>query len=765
MKYLWYRKPAVEWSEALPLGNGRIGAMVFGGVREEHLQINEESIWSGRPIDRNNPDCIDNLEKMRNLIFQGEIEKAERLAVYAMSGTPQSERCYQTLGDIYIRFDNKEEEYEDYKRTLDMDNALSTVSYRIKDNRYERKTFITYPNQAMVMKFKVDGDASLNFTCLMDRHKHLDCAWKEDTQTIAYDGNTGEGGIKFACMLRAVTNTGTVNTIGEHLIVEGAKEVTLYFTVSTSFWENDPAKACLKRINEISKKDYEELFKAHVNDYIALFDRVELKFISKDNAECESLPTDERLELIQKGKNDIDLIALYFQYGRYLLISSSRPGGLPANLQGIWNKEFMPPWDSKYTININTEMNYWPAEVGNLSECSEPFFRLLERMKENGQVTASKMYGCRGFVAHHNTDIHADTAPQDHYVPATYWVMGAAWMSLHIWEHYLFTKDKEFLNNNFDTLYQAVLFFKDYLIEDSKKYLVTCPSVSPENTYIMKNGRNGRFSAGVSMDNQILYNLFNDYLSAASIICPASEFIDEVKIMLDRLPKPQIGKYGQLMEWMEDYEEAEPGHRHISHLFAVYPGSQITPEDTPELATAAEITLNRRLEHGGGHTGWSRAWIIDLWARFGKSEKVFENIMELLKQSTFINLMDNHPNWYGNGKIFQIDGNFGAAAGIAEMLIQSHNNKIRLLPALPKACNTGYVKGLRLRENADIEMYWKDGELDYAIINPMSDFEAFVFYKENKEMYSFKKGIKVFVHKNQTSRLIIDTVIDKSDAE
>jgi alpha-L-fucosidase 2 len=757
MDKLWYKQPAREWCEALPLGNGRIGAMVYGGVEEEHLQLNEESIWSGCPIDRNNPDCKDNLAKIRKLIFAGEIEKAEQLATYAMSGTPQSQRCYQTLGDIYLQFDYPESKsgetnYSDYIRNLDLRDASTNISYYVNGSRYERKTFISYPDQGLIMHLTVDGEATLHFSCRMDRWRHLDRAWKEDAQTIAYNGNTGEGGIAFTGMLRAVSDSGTIRTIGEHLIVEGAKEVTLYFTVSTSFWSKEPEQTCKMQLENISCKSAATLYQKHVNDYQKLYDRVKLSFSPQESEEhgdihsnvseeYNNIPTDERLERIRNGNTDPDLVALYFQYGRYLLISSSRQGGLPANLQGIWNNEFVPTWDSKYTININTQMNYWHALSGNLSECCEPFFKLLERMKVNGQVTASKMYGCRGFVAHHNTDIYADTAPQDIYIPATYWVMGGAWMSLHIWEYYLYTRDLAFLQRNYDTLYQAVLFFQDFLMEDENGNMLTCPSVSPENTYILPNGKKGRLSAGVSMDNQILYSLFHAYLSAARLVDSDNPFSMDVERLLEKLPKPQIGKYGQLMEWMQDYEEEEPGHRHISQLFAVFPGSQITTDDTPKLSQAAKATLKRRLQFGGGHTGWSRAWIINLWARFGKSEEVYQNIMDLLKQSTFDNLMDCHP--LGDGSVFQIDGNCGGASGIIEMLLQSHNQKIRLLPALPKEFSCGYAKGLRIRGNATVDLFWENGKLNHADIYPESDFDAWICYDGKQTLYSFQGGKQI----------------------
>lgn len=726
---LWYRKPAELWDEALPVGNGRLGGMVYGKTGEEIIQVNEESMWSGSSIDRRNPDCLKNLPKIRQLVMEGKIREAEELAVLAMSGIPQSQRVYQTLGEILITC-NDLLEIQGYQRELDLGEAAVRSVFFCGQTEYVQEVFASRPADCLVIHRKAKGSQKLSFCCRLERKRNLDHVWAESGNMIFYDG--GNTGIQFTGALKVHSCDGTVRTIGEHLVVENASEVTLLFTAATTFRTEKPYESVIDIFQKQEKKSWNELKREHLEDYQKLFRKVELHF-GKDRL-WEEIPTDE--QLLEPQKYMEHLTALYFQYGRYLLISSSRPGGLPANLQGIWNNEFMPPWDSKYTININTQMNYWLADCCNLSECTEPYFEHLKRVWKSGKVTAERMYGCRGFVAHHNTDIYADTAPQDLYIPATYWVMGGAWLALHIWEHYLFTKDESFLEENYEILHDAVLFFKDFLIEDENGKLVTCPSVSPENTYIMEDGTSGCMCAGPTMDTEILTDLLNGFLKAGKVLNKSDSLLSDAEKILERLPELRIGKHGELLEWKEEYEEAEPGHRHISHLFGVFPSSQITVEDTPEFAKAARVSLERRLSFGGGHTGWSRAWIILLWDRFKNGEKAYENLLELFSSSTFLNMMDNHPFACERGKVFQIDGNLGAAAGIAEMLVQSHNGRIQLLPALPKELPDGYVKGLCVRGNAEIEMEWKNGRLVYAELFAKSELDCILSYgSESKAIY------------------------------
>lgn len=729
MSRLWYEKPAAAWEEALPLGNGRLGAMVFGGINEEHLQLNEDSVWYGGFTDRNNPDAPKKLPEIRKLILEGRIPEAEELMILALSGTPQSQRPYQSLGDLSLRFKGIPEEPDMYERSLSLEDAIHCVRFRAGKVRYKRESFISYPDDVMVMRLTAEG-SRISFRALLTRERYYDHAVKISEDTILLDGNLGQGGLDFAMMVKAVPEGGTCEVIGEHLIVKEAEAVTLLFTAGTTFRFQKLKEQLEGILLKGAALSYEELKARHLKDYQALYNRV--SFQLKETTEQESLPTDKRLCEASEGKPDIGLATLYFDFGRYLLIACSRKGSLPANLQGIWNKDMLPAWDSKYTININTEMNYWPAEVCNLSECHLPLFDLIKRMVPNGRETARKMYGCRGFVAHHNTDIWGDTAVQDHWIPGSYWVMGAAWLCTHLWMHYEYTQDKTFLAEVFPVMKEAALFFLDFMIED-KGYLKTCPSVSPENTYLLPNGTGGTVSAGVTMDNQIIRDLFGQCLLAADILRERDEIILGIEEAMEKLVPTRIGKYGQIMEWTEDYEEQEPGHRHISHLYGLHPSSQITVDKTPELAEAARRTLERRLANGGGHTGWSRAWIINLYARLWDGEKAFYNLEQLFKKSTLPNLFDNHPP-------FQIDGNFGGTAAIAEMLVQSTAERIVLLPALPKAWPEGQITGLCVKGGASLDLGWHDGELAFCTLKAAKDIRTAIIYRGKREEISLSAG-------------------------
>ncbi len=714
---LWYEQPAQCWEEALPVGNGRLGAMVMGGVSSERIYLNEDSIWSGKPVNRINKDAYKNLDKIRKLIKEGKIPEAEKLSLLALSGTPNSERSYEPAGELIIDFEG-DEAYDSYRRELNLENGVASVSYRNNGASFNRKFIASFPDQIMAYHLKSD-DAKIGFTCRLDRfHNKLDEVWA-DKDEIGFKVESGTG-IPFAVRVKAQLRGGEAMTIGEHLIVKDASEVTLFIDIQTEFYHDstkgeDYLAAGKENLDRISKKSWEDVLKSHEEEFVKGFNTLSLEFGDGHTKDRSDIPTDKRLSALKNGEKDPGLFALYFSYGRYLLYSSSRGNCLPANLQGIWNHRLTPPWDSKFTININAEMNYWMAESGNLSECHMPFFELLKRVCENGKQTARQMYGCKGSVAHHNTDIYGDTAPQDHYIPATFWVMGEAWMATHIWEHYLYTEDKDFLADNFEVLTECVDFFDDFLVENESGELITSPSVSPENVYIMKDGTKGCLCEGSTMDIEILTELLEDYISACKVLGCAEES-EKARVILEKLPKIKIGKYGQIQEWMQDYEELEPGHRHISHLFGVYPGHSISFERSPELMKAARVTLERRLANGGGHTGWSRAWIIGLWAHFLDGAKVYENLEALLSKSTFDNLMDNHP--YGPGAVFQIDGNFGASAAIIEMLVQCRDGYIRLLPALPKELSNGRVSGICLCGGLELSMEWKDMKVtSWNIIN------------------------------------------------
>lgn len=752
---LWYEKPAKAWEEALPIGNGRLGGMVYGKVHCERIQLNEDSVWYGGPRNRNNPDAAANLSKIRNLIMEGRIREAEELSVFALSGIPEGQRHYEPLGDLYLFFSGVKGNISGYKRELDLAVGVARVEYCIDGINFKREVFTSYAHQVMVIRLTADKPSAISFHTQLARgvepwndepfttHKfrynggfnaYVDqsCAIASDS-TLMSGKCGGEGAIKFVSVLKVNAEGGTTRTLGNSIIVDRAEAVTLLLTANTTFREANPENVCMECLKEISGLSYQELYQAHIRDYTQLFNRVQIDVCQAKDKKLDGLPTDIRLELMRNNGEDPGLINLFFQYGRYLLISSSRPGSLPANLQGIWNKDMLPIWDSKYTININTQMNYWPAESCNLSECHFPLFDLLDRMREPGRKTASVMYGCRGFMAHHNTDIWADTAPQDVCLSSTYWVMGAAWLSLHLWEHYEFTKDIDFLKNVYDTMCEAALFFVDFLIEDADGRLVTCPTLSPENEYRLPTGETGVLCKGASMDSQIIYALFTACIKSSEILDKDELFRKELSEILCRVPEPEIGKYGQIKEWAKEYEEIEPGHRHISHLFALHPSNQISVKTTPELAIAARKTLERRLSHGGGHTGWSKAWIINMWARLEDGEKAYQNVVELLRKSTLPNLFDNHPP-------FQIDGNFGCTAGIAEMLLQSHEEEINLIPALPQAWKDGYVKGLKARGGFEVDISWRDWNVHDVKIIATDNCIARVRCKDNCTEFSVIKG-------------------------
>lgn len=773
MEKLWYQKPADEWEEALPLGNGRLGAMVFGQIQKEQIQVNEESIWYGKRRERINPDAKENLPKIREYIRNGQIQKAQKLMSLAMTGCPYGERMYQTLGEISIEMDLPEEKIEKdadsainttYYRELDLSKAVCHVQYDCEKSegktiKIESTYFISHPDDCMIVHMKA-SNGQLSFVAKLDRDKYFDSIGKCDDYTIFLSGNLGKEAPEFAMCLRAKVVGGSVKTIGQSLLVEKADEVILYFGADSTFhyseaevkeWADPQQKLVEKLIAHLDlvmEKDYEKVLLAHIQDYQSLYNRVSLQL--KEENSIEALATDERLLRVKDGCEDIGLSKLLFDYGRYLLISCSRPGTLPANLQGIWNKELCPAWDSKYTININTEMNYWPAEICALAECHQPLFDHLERMRIHGRKVAREMYGCRGFVAHHNTDIYADCAPQDNCMSSTFWVMGAAWLCTHLWTHYAYTKDQDFLLKAYPIMAEAALFFLDYM-EEKNGYLVTNPSSSPENTYIMPNGESGCVCIGSAMDMEILRDLFTECCEADKIlkekintcvipsVTNVSLLQGQIEEALKKIPPIRIDSTGRIMEWMEEYEEKELGHRHMSHLYALYPSDQISVDQTPELAEAAKKTLKTRLSHGGGHTGWSRAWIINFYAKLRDAESAAENIRLMLTNSTYPNLFDRHPP-------FQIDGNFGVTAAIAQMLVQSGENEIILLPSLPRQWADGSVKGLRVVGNASVDLAWKDGKLVEFAIYADSEYNGTLVYGEKKCLIYIEKGKSIRVN-------------------
>ena len=701
---LFYTRPAANWDEALPVGNGRMGGMIFGTPDNELIQLNEDSLWSGSFRNRNNPKAYDNLEKIRQLINEEKTTEAENLCSDAFYGTNENQRHYQPLGDLHIW-----QEAPDHKygwRALSLEQAVSEVCFESGAVSYRRRVIASYPDQVIVVAFEASEKGSISFTAAIDgRDDNYDLNEAYDKNTLIF---TVSDGIPYACAITVRCKGGECGTDANRIVCKNADSAELIIAAQSAWRTGDYVKKAVSQAKAAARKSIEHLFERHINDYCSLNDRCVLTLAPSDNI---PLTTEERLAAVREGSRDNELAALYFNFSKYLMIAGSREGSLPLNLQGIWNKDMWPAWGGKYTININTEMNYWGTEMQNLSVCHMPLFDHIERMRENGRVTAQKMYRCRGSVCHHNTDIWGDTAPQDKWLPGTLWPMGLAWLCTHIWEHYQFTQDKAFLIEKFDTMLESAEFFLDYLTEDDKGRLVTNPSVSPENTYYAKNGRTGTLCKGPSMDSQILDNLFGAVISAYDIVKDSfsenSETVEAVRKARERLPKPEIGKYGQIMEWAEDYDEVEPGHRHISQLYALHPYDMISPLKNPELAAAARATLERRLSHGGGHTGWSRAWIVNMWARLFDGVKVGENIQALLAHSTSINMFDMHPP-------FQIDGNFGGGAGIGEAVLQSCCGEIHFLPALPPAWENGSVKGMAARGGFIVDFEWSGGRVTGA---------------------------------------------------
>ncbi|MDT0675271.1 glycoside hydrolase family 95 protein [Autumnicola musiva] len=751
---LWYENPAQDWNHALPVGNGRLGAMVFGDPINERIQLNEDSMWPGGPDWENSKGTPKDLAEIRRLVREGKVHLADSLLVerFSFKGVARS---HQTMGDLFINYQNQN--IQDYKRSLDIAKAVASSSWMAGGYQVLQEVFSSAPDDVLIVRIKTENPEGINFSLNMSRpddngHPTVSVSATKDNilnmqgMVTQYGGAKNsepvviDYGVKFETILKADVKEGSVTSKNDTLHFKNVKEAVLYVVCSTSFYHDDYAANNEKTLEKLQHKSYKELLSAHIKDHQQYFNRTSLNLGEK---EPDTLSTAERLQQVKDGKADPALVEKLFQYGRYLLISSSRPGTNPANLQGIWNKDIQAPWNADYHLNINLQMNYWPAGPANLSELQEPLFDLIDRLIERGKILAKEQYGMDGTVAHQTTDLWATPWMRAEQPYWGSWIHGGGWIVQHYWEHYRFTQDTTFLRKRaYPALKAYAEFYANWLTKDERDgTLVSYPETSPENSYTAADGESAAVSRGNAMGHQIIAEVFENTLAAAKILGISNDFTETIENKLGNLhPGIKVGSDGRLLEWDREYEEPEKGHRHISHLYALHPGDDITSED-PELFEAARKTIEYRLDHGGAGPGWSRAWIINFYARLLNPEKAYNNVQLFMERSIYPNLLDIHPP-------FQIDGNFGFTAGVAEMLLQSHEGFLRILPALPQEWPNGNIKGLKARGNIKVEIIWKDGKLEQLNLTSEEDKIVQVKYGENMIDVKLTAGQATVLDKN-----------------
>lgn len=734
---LWYRQPAEEWVEALPVGNGRLGGMVYGGIKREQIALNEETLWSGTKREAEREEPLRYLEESRRLIFAGRYSDAQAIIEEHMLGPTGN--AFQAMGDLELMMSHPSK-VEDYRRELDLRTGLFRTEYVTGGVRFKREVFASAIDQVMVVRIEADQAGAIGLEAALTSRLNycvekcgvnrsilagsapslLDHEKEHSEDTVVYEESKG---IRFQIHLQAISEGGDVESHGGRLVVKGANAVTLLLTAATSFngFDRDPAlegldpgPRCDAWLNESAKLSYSELLERHIADFSPYFNRVLLEL----DAPCrDDIPTDERIAAVRAGQADERLTELFFQFGRYLMISGSRPGTQPTTLQGIWNNMTKPPWSCNYTTNINTQMNYWPAEVCNLAEFHEPLFDLLEDLRIAGARMAAAYYNCRGWAAHHNIDLWRNTSPSPGSASWAFWPMGGVWLCQHLWEHYAYGCDQEFLKNRaYPIMKEAALFCLDYLVEDAEGNLVSVPSTSPENTFIAPDGQRAAVSMSSTMDIALMRELFTNCIEASRVLDMDAEFRQSLKEALERLLPLRIGRHGQLQEWYRDFDEAEPGHRHTAHLYPLHPGNQITVRGTPELAKAARVSLDRRRVYEGEDTiGWCYSWNISMYARLEDAETAHSYLTKLLG-NPFPNLFNAHRHPKITFYPLTIEANFAATAGIVELLMQSHTGELHLLPALPEAWHSGRINGIRARGGYELDLEWADGKVRSAVI-------------------------------------------------